>query len=172
MSKPPPPPPKKKKKKKSLFPLLSPQNKLEYFPMVALLDQEGEAALEPGVVASQLHLVHVAAGPDTPRRGGQPLPLAVRIQVDPSDIQMMDYIGDIIAHWIKIKFMKYWNVVLCLTCTTPSNCQPGIAGPPCPPPPCSDWRWSWQTPRRSSAGRNTQTRRTGSYRGKILKIWL
>ena len=51
---------------------------------VARLDQEGEAALEPGVVPGQLHLLHVTAGLQATSRGGQPLPLAVSIQVDPS----------------------------------------------------------------------------------------
>ena len=52
--------------------------------LVAGLDQEADPALEHGVVASQLHLVQVTPSLQAAGRGGQPLPLAVSIQVDPS----------------------------------------------------------------------------------------
>ena len=51
--------------------------------MVTWLDQEGDPALEHGVVPSLLHLVHVAASLDAPGRGGQPLPLTVGVPVNP-----------------------------------------------------------------------------------------
>ena len=51
--------------------------------MVAWLDQEGDPALEHGVVPRLLHLVHVAASLDAPGRGGHPLPLTVVVKVDP-----------------------------------------------------------------------------------------
>ena len=54
--------------------------------LVAGLDQEADPALEHGVVASQLHLVQVTPSLQAAGRGGQPLPLAVRVQVDPSNI--------------------------------------------------------------------------------------
>ena len=54
--------------------------------MVSGLDKEGEATLEGGIVPGLLHLVHVTASLHAPSRGGQPFPLAVRVQVNPSDI--------------------------------------------------------------------------------------
>ena len=55
--------------------------------MMSGLDKEGEAALEGGIVPGLLHLVHVTASLHAPSRGGQPFPLAVRVQVNPSDIR-------------------------------------------------------------------------------------
>ena len=52
--------------------------------MVSRLYKEGEAALEGGIVPGLLHLVHVTASLHAPSRGGQPFPLAVRVQVNPS----------------------------------------------------------------------------------------